>query len=366
MPTSRNNGAKRQPAGRTLVTVANRRAAPVLRELPVLSPTDFTTDGKAHRVMTALLNQCDASEAAAALIPWFCKRLRSAKSRLDYHDAMRRFFLHLAAAGIHPYDATGDHVALYQESLIEAGLAPATVAQALSVIRGTYEQFGKKGLVPWPVVGNIQAVTAPEVQKNTTPSLDEATACRLLHAPDTNSLIGCRDHAMLFTYFKTLCRSSAIANTTIGSLIYNGAEWEIHVTEKRNKKVKRLLLEAAPAVLRWVEVSGRSLDDVDLPLFAAIGPDKKTVTDRHLTGRAVLKMVKKYAKQIGLNPNPPEGRGICTHTLRKSGGNDILANGGDITQLQALFGHADIRTTQVYKVYTDKDAEEAARRNQIR
>jgi integrase/recombinase XerD len=368
MAASRNSGAKRQPiadAG-ALVPASTPPQAKLSADLRVFSPADFRTDRRTERVMTALLAACQASDAAEALIPWFCDKLRSPKSRKDYFDQQRSFFEHLAAQGIHPYHATGDHVRLYKEALEQDGKAAGTIAHALSVIRGTYEQFGRKGLVPWPVVGDIQAVTAPPVDKNTTPSLDEATAIKLLHAPDTSTMLGCRDHALLFTYFKTLCRRTAIAGAKIGSLNFNGTEWEIAVTEKRKKKIKRLLLEAAPAVLRWVEFSGRSLAQTDAPLFPALGPDRKTVTDRHLSGRAVLNMVKRYARQIGLNPQPVEGRGICTHTLRKTGANDILDNGGEITQLQMLMVHADIRTTQVYKVYTDKDAEEAARRNQIR
>ena len=80
--------------------------------------------------------------------------------------------------------------------MVQAERKPATIARALSVIRGTYEQFGKKGLVPWNVVGDIQAVTSPRVDKNTTPGMSEQEACRLLHAPDTSTLLGLRDHAL--------------------------------------------------------------------------------------------------------------------------------------------------------------------------
>ena len=41
----------------------------------------LSTDGKTARVLNCLLEQCRASQAAAALIPWFCERLTSKKSR---------------------------------------------------------------------------------------------------------------------------------------------------------------------------------------------------------------------------------------------------------------------------------------------
>jgi len=190
-----------------------------LSQLPVkfedrsvaLRADDFTTREQVSGVLGGLLAECNANKAGAALIPWFCDALPSPKSRRDYQRDLREFFGHMADIGTHPYEVTGDHVRLYKEALVQAGKRPASIARALSVVRGTYEQFGKKGLVPWNQVGDIQAVTAPHVEKNTTPMIGEEDACRMLHAPDTETVIGCRDHALLFTYFKTACRSSAIA-----------------------------------------------------------------------------------------------------------------------------------------------------------
>ena len=55
-------------------------------------------------------------------------------------------------------------------------------------------------------------------------------------------------------------------------------------------------------------------------------------------------------------------RGICTHSLRKT----ALKHGAKIEQVQQWAGHQDIRTTQEYVEYHAKDAETAARFNQIR
>ena len=55
-------------------------------------------------------------------------------------------------------------------------------------------------------VRDLQAVTSPRVDKNTTPALSEVEAKKLLHAPDRSTLRGLRDHAMLFAFFKTASR----------------------------------------------------------------------------------------------------------------------------------------------------------------
>lgn len=196
--------------------------------------------------------------------------------------------------------------------------------------------------------------------------IGEEDACRLLHAPDVETSIGCRDHALLFTYFKTACRSSAIANVRVEDLERSDTEWFLRVMEKGRKERRLPLLEAVPAVLHWLEMSGIGLDAGDTPLFPALDRDKRTPTKRHLSGRQTLQIVKKYAKMVGLNVNPQHRRGICTHSLRKTSAVNALRHGAHVHQVQQWLGHADIRTTQEYITYKEDDAEAAARRCQIR
>jgi len=137
------------------------------------------TDARLAPVRTGHWSRYRASEAAAALVPWVCDALPSPNSRKAYHDDLKAFVSHVAKIGVHPFAVTGDHVRIYKEAMVQAGRKPVTIGRALSVIRGTYEQFGKKGLVGWNIVGDIQAVTSPRVDKNTTPGMSEQEACRL-------------------------------------------------------------------------------------------------------------------------------------------------------------------------------------------
>lgn len=334
--------------------------------MPPLRPADFDHSRKVQATLSQLFEQARADDAAAALLPWICDALPSPKSRQAYHEDLRAFVAHMAGIGVHPYEVTGDHVRIYKEAMIQVEKRPATIARALSVIRGTYEQFGKKGLVPWNAVGDIQAVTSPRVDKNTTPGMSEQEACRLLHAPDTDTMLGIRDHALLFVYFKTACRSKAIAQATIGDLERTDFDWYLVVREKGNKRQRKPLLEATPAVLRWLERARISAEDARAPLFSALAADKRTPTSRHLTQRAILNIVKKYARQAGLQTDRLGRRGICTHSLRKTSAVNALRHGAAVHQVQQWLGHADVRTTQEYITYRDDDIEAAARRCQIR
>lgn len=267
---------------------------------------------------------------------------------------------------VHPFDATGDHVRLYKEALTESGMKSALIARALSVIRGTYQQFGKKGLVAWDRVGDIQAVESPRVEKNTTPSLSEAEACRLLHAPEDRTVIGIRDHAILFTYFKTACRFAAIANARVGDLERTDTDWFIVVREKGKRQRRLPLLEATGPILRWLDVAGISFGDIEHPLFCPLERNRCTPKRRALSQQSMLDIVKRHAAAVGLDVSRLGRRGICTHSLRKTALNNALEHGAKVEEVQQWAGHADIRTTQEYINYKEDDVEAAARRCQIR
>ena len=331
-----------------------------------LSTADFAQASLVGKHVGDLLAQCQASEAAAAINPWFYNALPSAKSRKDYYADMSAFFRALQQQGIHPYQVTGDHVAMYKEALLEQGQKSASVARALSVLRGTYEQFGKKNLVPWERVGDIQGVQSPKVAKNTTPSLSETEACKLLHAPDIETILGMRDHAILFTYFKTACRCAAIANAKIGDLERTDTDWFLVVTEKGKMQRRQPLLEAAAPILKWIEKSGIGFTDPKCPLFTPLANDRKTPKRRAMSQQSILDVVKKYARQVGIHVDRQGRRGVCTHSLRKTALNNAFEHGAKVEDVQQWAGHADLRTTKEFIAYKEKGAEEAARRCQIR
>src|SRR5512135_236268 len=60
-----------------------------------------------------------------------------------------------------------------------------------------------KGLVSWETAQDIDAVKAPGVQKNSTPSLTQRQAITLLEAIPTDTLQGIRDLALMSVFFIT-------------------------------------------------------------------------------------------------------------------------------------------------------------------
>ncbi len=135
--------------------------------------------------------------------------------------------------------------------------------------------------------------------------------------------------------------------------------------EKGGKHQRKALLEAAPAVLEWIQTAGIG-DDKEGPLFRPLAKDRQTPERRHMSRVTIWKTVKKYAREVGIDVDRMGGRGVACHSLRKTAITNALEHGAKLEQVQALAGHSDIRTTQLYYQPKDRDAEDAARHIQIR
>ncbi|MBX9583974.1 MAG: tyrosine-type recombinase/integrase [Gemmataceae bacterium] len=306
-----------------------------------------------------------AGDPAAALLPWVCDRLRSEHSRRGYARDLAQFVRHMAAAGVAPLDATGDDLRVYKAALLRAGRSPASVARALSVLRGTYQQFGKRGLVDWERVRDVQSVEAPRVEKGGKPALSQREAVALLHAPDRTTLAGVRDHALLAVFFKTACRVSAVAAALVGHVERTDTDLYLAVTEKGGRRQRKALLDAAGPLLAYLDAAGIR-DDPDGPLFRPVSRDRAGFDRRHLPRTTVWLVVKRHARAAGIHADRTGGRGVGVHALRKTALTNALENGAPIEKVQALAGHADIRTTRLYYRESARDAEDAARHIQIR
>jgi site-specific recombinase XerD len=244
-------------------------------------------------------------------------------------------------------------------------MATATVARRLSVLRGAYQQLAAKGLISWETAQGITAVKVSGVQKNSTPSLTQRQAIALLEAIPTDTVQGMRDLAMMSVFFLTGCRVSAVIGACVGHLETDGVEHYLHVTEKRNKKRRKILLDAARPVLAYVGAAGIA-GDKEGPLFRPLAPSGLALARRHLDRKTPWRLVKKYCAAAGIDHERLGGRGIGIHSLRKTAINDAIRNGATMHEVREFAGHSDIRTTELYFVRKEEDAEVAARHIHIR
>lgn len=184
-------------------------------------------------------------------------------------------------------------------------------------------------------------------------SLDLITAAelkRLLEAPEGNSLKALRDKAVLELLFSTGLRVSELCSLP-RDLDLSADEFAVR---GKGDKVRVVFLSKRAKDAIKTYLSKRT--DFDGALFVQIGIKKiiegKKSVDLHLSPRSVERMVKHYAVKAGISKK------VTPHVLRHTFATDLLSNGADLRSVQALLGHANIATTQVYTHVTDKHLKE--------
>src|SRR5215470_15740427 len=138
---------------------------------------------------------------------------------------------------------------------------------------------------------------------------------------------------MMSVFFLTGCRVSAVVGACVGHLETDGVERYLHITEKRNKKRRKILLDAARSVLAYVQRAGNA-EDKEGPLFRPLTPDATRLIRRHLDRKTPWRLVKNYCRAAGIDPKRLGSRGIGIHSLRKTAINDAIRNGASMHEMR--------------------------------
>lgn len=163
---------------------------------------------------------------------------------------------------------------------------------------------------------------------------------RLMKAPDGESIQSLRDRALLELLFSTGLRVSELCNLD-RDLDLSRDEFSV-----RGKGDKVRVVFLSPDAKKTVHAYLKKRGDMDPALFVSYGRAGKQ--SGRITPRSVERLVKHYAVKAGIT------RKVTPHVIRHSFATDLLESGADLRSVQALLGHANIATTQVYTHVTDK------------
>ncbi len=168
---------------------------------------------------------------------------------------------------------------------------------------------------------------------------------RLAAQPKTSNINGLRDRAIIELLFSSGLRISELVSLDRDHINLSRREFMV-----RGKGQKDRPIFISPEAADWIKSYLENRQDNTKPLFIRYSGSKKVDLSgnyHRLTARSVQRLVGRYARLAGITKH------VSPHTLRHSFATDLLMNGADLRSVQAMLGHSNIATTQIYTHVTD-------------
>ncbi len=219
--------------------------------------------------------------------------------------------------------------------LSREGLAPTSVARAVSAARGLFRFLMLDGHIKRHPTEDLDT---PQRFAYLPQFLTEDEINQLLAAPDIATEAGVRDRALLEVMYAAGLRVSELV-----SLKQSDVDVQAGLLVCHGKGSKERQVPLGKSAIQWVQrynVIRSRYGKPSLPQLFVNG-------GKPITRQFAWTMIKRYAKKAGI-------KDISPHTLRHSFATHLLQHGADSRSVQALLGHSDISTTQIYTHITDR------------
>jgi integrase/recombinase XerD len=218
------------------------------------------------------------------------------------------------------------------------GLHPRSISRAISAIRSFFaETFAKPEAGPNPA----QHLRKPKYPSPLPRALTVSEVNVLLESPAEETPLGLRDRAMLQFLYATGLRVSELVGLRMADVdLTRGV---VMATGKGNKQ--RLVPFGEVAKLWLQRYLQFARPELATGFPSAAKPSAAvfiTRRGRGMTRQAFWKLIRGHARKAGVATEP------SPHTLRHSFATHLLGNGADLRSIQAMLGHADISTTEIY------------------
>lgn len=177
--------------------------------------------------------------------------------------------------------------------------------------------------------------------------LTPSEARKILHAPDTKSVIGYRDRTILEVLYSTGIRKDEINNLTLNDVDYTDGFLRVNDGKGGKDRVVPLGRIACRYLENYIKTVRPELikDPYNNYLFLSLRGNK-------VSRNVVWELVKNYARAAKIKKN------VHPHTFRHSCATAMLKNRADIRVIQELLGHSCLDSTQIYTHITITDLKE--------
>ena len=225
------------------------------------------------------------------------------------------------------------HIRNYIRVLNDGGMAPASISRIISSIRSYHKYLSSENILD---KNPVLVINNPKLPKKLPDVLSEKEISLIIDSIDESSQFYQRDKAIIEMLYSCGIRVSEICNLEMSSLFIK--DELIRVMGKGNKE-------------RLLPLGSRSRIYLDNYLLSSrLGFIKKTRSSfvfvsrngNQLTRAMVNIILNKWVHISGLR------KSVSPHKLRHSFATHLLEGGADLRFVQALLGHSDISTTQIY------------------
>ncbi len=268
----------------------------------------------------------------------------------NYGTDLRHLFAYLDEHGVEPLAITRMDFRGYLASLMDAGVARASISRRVSTARSFYKWLRLRRIMTDDPLANVRG---PKQERRLPHVLTLDDITHLIAAADGDAPAALRDRALLELMYACGIRVSEAATLDVSAVDLDARA--MVVTGKGNKQ--RLVVMGEPAraaVERYLRegqgaLAGgrRRADASDLrpptsqPLFL-------NRSGGRLSQRAIQLIVRKYALAAGIDAR------VHPHLLRHTFATHLLDGGAELRVVQELLGHASPNTTQIYLHVTEE------------
>jgi integrase/recombinase XerD len=219
---------------------------------------------------------------------------------------------------------------LYRQS---TKISSSTQSRVLTCLHSFYQFLLDNNLIN---TDPTEQLSYPKLEKKLPVFLNIQEVEKLLEAPNSSSLFGQRDRAMLELLYSCGLRVSELINLSYHNI--NIKEEFIRIHGKGNKERILPMGEIAIDYLTTYESNSR-------PILLKNGQsDSYFLSNR---GKAMSRqnffyIIKAYATQAGIE------KPLSPHSLRHAFATHLVQKGADLRSVQLMLGHSDISSTQLY------------------
>ncbi len=256
----------------------------------------------------------------------------AANSVAAYRRDLEEFGRWLARRGLDAAACERADLRRYLTDLRGRGIAARSAARALAALRGLYRYLVERGATSLDPTLDLES---PKLMRALPHFLSAPEVEALLAAPDAGRPLGVRDRAMLETLYATGVRVSELVGLTVGQLRLDPGY--VRVMGKGSKeRVVPVGSQARSWLARYLENARPGLD--------TRRSEKLFLTTRGegMTRQRFWQLLRSYGRRAGVTAY------LSPHVLRHSFATHLLEHGADLRAVQAMLGHADISTTEIY------------------